>query len=269
MGIWFFFFIENMDGEAQCVIYYHVISNKGLFCLRRHYYSCHENYDNLSGGDWSLKLFQLRAEFFLKFIFDETNIHHHTSFQLIWENAALPLKKASYVVALALAKQCRQFEDGIFFTIPSDVLNCFSGKCQEGSQLWQNIPLSRRTVARSTEEISKLIYSAAKTRLINCKYFSLSIDESTDINNICQLIICIKTVDENLTCFDEVLELVSLHGNVTGQVLYDVIESYVFSIVDKSKLSSICTDGAQMMRGKNRGLLGILKKHNEHCCQNY
>lgn len=144
-------------------------------------------------------------------------------------------------------------------------MNCFGEKFQEALELCQKIPLSRRTVARRTEEVSKFIHSAAKTRLTNCKYFSISLDESTDINNICQLIICIKTVDTNLTCFDEVLDLVSLHGNVTGQVLYDTIESKVFSIVDKRKLSSICTDGAKVMRGIHKGLLGILKKNGINC----
>lgn len=254
-----------MNGDAQCVICYRIIWQKTLFNIRRHYSSCHCNYDKLSGADRTLKLLELKADFFFKFMVDETDIQNN-SCPPILENVSLPLKKASFAVALALAKQCRPFEDGIFFlNLTSDVLNCFGENCQVALQLCQNIPLSRRTVARRTEELSKSIYSAARTRLTNCKYFSISLDESTDINNICQLILCIKTVDTSLTCFDEVLELVSLHGNVTGQVLYDAIDSNVFSIVDKRKLSSICTDGAQVMRGKHKGLLGILKKNGINC----
>lgn len=45
---------------------------------------------------------------------DETDIQNN-SCPPILENVSLPLKKASFAVALALAKQCRPFEDGIFF----------------------------------------------------------------------------------------------------------------------------------------------------------
>ncbi|KAI8114707.1 General transcription factor II-I repeat domain-containing protein 2A [Lucilia cuprina] len=90
-------------------------------------------------------------------------------------------------------------------------------------------------------------------------------DESTDINNICQLIICIKTVNANLECFEEMFEVVSLHGHVTGQVLYDALDVNVFAFADKNKLASICSDGAKVMRGKNKGLLGILNKNGINC----
>ena len=60
------------------------------------------------------------------------------------------------------------------------------------------------------------------------------------IINICQLHICIKSVDANLYCFEEMFEVVSLHGHVAGQALFDTIDSKVFSIVDKNKLASNC-----------------------------
>lgn len=113
-----------MNGDAQCVICYSII-RKQTYYLRKHYYSCHGNYNNLTGGDRSLKLFELKAAFFLKFMVNETNTNddnsfdetdiHYNSCQLLRENVSLPLKKASYAVALALAKQCRPFEDGFFF----------------------------------------------------------------------------------------------------------------------------------------------------------
>ena len=76
------------------------------------------------------------------------------------------------------------------------------------------------------------MYKAANYRLIKCKYFSISFGEITDINNICQLVICncqlvicIKTVDANLNCFERMFEVVSLHGHMGGQALFDGIES--------------------------------------------
>ena len=68
------------------------------------------------------------------------------------------------------------------------------------------------------------IYNAVKNRLINCKYFSISFDESSDINNTCEPIICLKTVHTNFNCF----EVVSLHGYVAGQALFDATDSKAF-----------------------------------------
>ena len=64
-------------------------------------------------------------------------------------------------------------------------------------------------------------------------------DESTDINNICQLLICI-------------------HGHVAEQAIFDAIKS----IVDKNQLASISSDEAKVMRVS---LLGIFKKNEGNC----
>ena len=133
--------------------------------------------------------------------------------------------------------------------LTTDVLSWFGEKCQEAVKLCQNIPLSRYTITRRKEEINQKQIKKLKI------FFYL---ESTDINNICQLLIC--TVDANLNCFKEIYEVVSLHGNATEQSLFDAIDSKIFSIVDKSKLASIWSDGAQLMRGRNKGLLGIFNK---------
>ena len=60
-------------------------------------------------------------------------------------------------------------------------------------------------------------------------------------------------------------EVVSLHGHANEQTLFDAIDSKVFSIVDKTKLTSICLDRAKVMRGRNKGLLEILNKNAVNC----
>lgn len=69
-----------MNGDAQCVICYRIIWQKTLFNIRRHYSSCHCNYDKLSGADRTLKLLELKADLFLnlwlmKLIFKITVVH--------------------------------------------------------------------------------------------------------------------------------------------------------------------------------------------------
>ena len=48
---------------------------------------------------------------------------------------------------------------------------------------------------------------------------------------------------------------------MAGQALFDAIDSKVFSIVDKTKLASICSNGAKVVSVINKGLLGIFYKN--------
>lgn len=102
-------------------------------------------------------------------------------------------------------------------------------------------------------------------RLESCKKNSISLDESTDINNIAQLIICLRTVNVNFVTFEEILAVVSLHGNATADLIYDAIKKNFLYVMDKSKLSSICTDGANVLRGKKNGLLRIPQRNGVNC----
>lgn len=110
-----FFFIENMDDDAQCLICNKIISEKSLYYIKRHYDSCHGNINKLNNSDRTLLLLELKAKFFLTFMVDETD--QDNGVILINEDVSLPYKKASYIVALSLAKQCRPFTDGIFLKI--------------------------------------------------------------------------------------------------------------------------------------------------------
>lgn len=78
-------------------------------------------------------------------------------------------------------------------------------------------------------------------------FFAICLDESVDINDVAQLIICVKTVDINFEIHEEMLSLVGLHSNVNG---IDAVMEEVFSFADKSKLCSVCTGGASTMVGE-------------------
>ena len=45
----------------------------------------------------------------------------------------------------------------------------------------------------------------------DCKYFSLALDESTDVMDVSQLLILIRTIDSSYEVHEELLKLVSLH----------------------------------------------------------
>lgn len=90
--------------------------------------------------------------------------------------------------------------------------------------------------------------------------FSIALDESTDINDIAQLAIFIRGVDENLNITEELLDLVPMRDTTTGEDIFECVEE-VFTTFNLKweKLVSVATDGAPSMVGKIKGFIGRLK----------
>lgn len=171
--------------------------------------------------------------------------------------------KASYIASIALAKKGRPFDDGNFLKeVAVDILDCFGQKGKEMSEIIKSIPLSRRTITRRTEDAASFLFLKTKQTILNSEAYALSLDESTDLNDTCQLILCFRTVNTNFEVTEGMLSLVAMKSNVTGEDIYDVINEKVFSFANKDKLSSICTDGAKVMVGCNKGVVGQLRKNN-------
>lgn len=166
-------------------------------------------------------------------------------------------EKPTFIVALALAKQCRPFTDADFFKeLSSSVLGCFRNEGKKLSAMIKSLPLSRSTMSRRTEEIGSFLYENLKKNITNCKYFSVCLDETTDINDLSQVLIYVRTVDKNFQVIEDVGGVCTLHGNVTGKSLFDAVNEKLFSFANLQKLSSICTDGARVMVGKKEGFVG-------------
>lgn len=77
----------------------------------------------------------------------------------------------------------------------------------------QQIPLSHNTIIRKTELINNYIAEKWHEILVQAKYFSIAIDETTDISDVCQLLICVRAIVGKFNITEEVLSLASIHGN--------------------------------------------------------
>jgi hypothetical protein len=51
-----------------------------------------------------------------------------------------------------------------------------------------------------------------------CEYFSIALDESTDISDMSQLLFFVRTVDDTFSVKEELLDLVPLHTSAKGSV---------------------------------------------------
>lgn len=168
---------------------------------------------------------------------------------------------ASFVVSYRLAKAQKCLLDGEFFKSTCiDMLQCFDKKGVEMSKIIEQIPLSRRTVTRRINEISQQLKQNLQQKINKCVYYSLAVDESTDINDVAQVLIFIKFIDADFNVEEDILNLVPLYGTTTGEDLFTAIEISVNEIGGFEKLCGMCTDGARSMRGEIKGLKGQFKQ---------
>lgn len=68
----------------------------------------------------------------------------------------------------------------------------------EKLELFKDISLSRNTITRGVENIGNNIVTQLQNKAREFKYFSLALDESTDITDTAQLLIIIRGIVFNL-----------------------------------------------------------------------
>ncbi|CAG9828795.1 unnamed protein product [Diabrotica balteata] len=110
---------------------------------------------------------------------------------------------------------------------------------REGAK-FNTIPLSNNTIQRRISDMAEDIQAQVVENLNKCTYFSLQMDESTDISNCAQFI---------------------TFTNTTGKCLLDTFVKCTSKYnIDWVKCIAICTDGAKAMTGHKSGLVVKLQE---------
>lgn len=169
--------------------------------------------------------------------------------------------KVSYIIAEKIARKSKPFTDGEF------IKECLEDAAEVLSPLqkplYSKISLSGVTVARRIEDLAGDIERVFLERASQFVYYSVALDESTDITDTAQLAVFIRGVDRNFVVTEEMAALVPMKGSTKGSDLYEsfiaVVNKYKLNM---SNLAGIATDGAPAMVGKNEGLVALVKKNN-------
>ena len=107
---------------------------------------------------------------------------------------------------------------------------------------------------RRSEELSNDVSQQMKDLVKTCTFFSLALDESTDICHVAQLSIFTRGIDDNFSVFEDLISLESLRGKTRRSDIFDKVKSYLVNLqIDCSKLVSVRTDGASSMIGQFAG----------------
>ena len=116
--------------------------------------------------------------------------------------------------------------------------------CPEKSHLFSNISLSARTVTRRVEEMSSDVKLSLQMRARNFTFYSVALDESTDIKDISQLAVFLRGVDNNFNVTEEFAGLVPMKGTTTGVDIFRALEELLSLLgLGLENISGITTDG--------------------------
>lgn len=134
--------------------------------------------------------------------------------------------------------------------------------CPEAAKKFEKIQLNRMTIQRRIMSLSGNIVEQLNEKTKSIEFFSLALDESTDISSTAQLLIFIRAVTQDFDVFEELLGMCSLKGQTRGvDVLNVLLDECAKTDLNLSKLSGVATDDAPSMIGVNSGLVILLKKH--------
>uniref|UniRef100_A0A6P7HAL3 General transcription factor II-I repeat domain-containing protein 2A-like n=1 Tax=Diabrotica virgifera virgifera TaxID=50390 RepID=A0A6P7HAL3_DIAVI len=170
--------------------------------------------------------------------------------------------KASYAIAAILAKKSKPFSDG---EIVKECLESVAEMlCPEKKKEFSKISLSRQTITRRVDDIGKHVEDKLKNRASEFIYYSLALDESTDMTDTAQVAIFIRGVDANFNKTEELAALFPLKDTTKSRDLLEAVQTTLnrFSL-QLNNLSGLTTDGAPAMVGTHKGLVKLIE--NETC----
>ncbi|XP_073537652.1 general transcription factor II-I repeat domain-containing protein 2A-like [Phyllobates terribilis] len=123
------------------------------------------------------------------------------------------------------------------------------------------MPLSARTVHDCTIMMANQIEATEVKDINAAPFFSLALDESTDVSHLSQFSVIAKYAAGD-TLREESLAVLPMKGTTKGEDLFkSLTELAKKKNLPMDKLISVCTDGAPCMVGKNKRFVALLREH--------
>ncbi|XP_072262903.1 general transcription factor II-I repeat domain-containing protein 2A-like [Pyxicephalus adspersus] len=172
---------------------------------------------------------------------------------------------ASFAGALAIVRNGKPFTDGEYaktfmFDVAHDPFDGFSDKDKIIKRI-KDMPLSARTVHDPTIVMANQIEATQVKDINAAPFFSLALDESTDVSHLSQFSMIAKYAVSD-TLREESLAVLPMKGTTRGE---DLFKSFTELAKEQNlpmdKLISVCTDGASCMVRKNREFVALLREH--------
>lgn len=240
------YFFVQLKEKAVCLVCQETVAVFKEYNLRRHYESRHKDkYASLHGQMRAEKMSKLKTGLFAQ----QTTFVRQTQLN----QASV---RASFRVAQLIASCGKSFTEGEFVKKCLNVV--VEEVCPEKKDVFNSVSLSASTITRRVEEIGGNVYAQLQQKTKDFQFFSLALDESTDVQDTAELLIFIRGVNANFEMCEELAALQS------GEDIFDKVCQTMQQLdLDWAKLASITTDGAPSMVGASRGLIGRMNREME------
>ncbi|KAF2346708.1 hypothetical protein FHG87_022536, partial [Trinorchestia longiramus] len=126
--------------------------------------------------------------------------------------------RTSYKIVQKMADRGKPFTDGNF--IKACMMEAANDLCPEKADLFGSISLSTSSVVRRTEELGENIELQIREKARNLLWYSLALDESTDLSSTSQLLVFIRGVNSDFQITEELASICSMHGTTTGKDIF-------------------------------------------------
>ncbi|UYV79717.1 K02A2.6-like [Cordylochernes scorpioides] len=233
------YFVIESSNKALCLICNESIAVLKEYNMKRHYETKHsQNYSKYTGI--------VRTE---KFEALKRGLKSQQSLFTKVKTEQEAATRASFRVALEIAKRGKPFTDGEM--IKECIIAVVEEMCPEKVNLLKTVSMSANTVARRVENIAENISSQLFDKNGHVEWFSLALDESTDVSDTAQVFIYIRGVDKSYEVHEELLDMYSIHGTTTGTDIFKGVEMAINKKNLRWKnLKCITIDGGKNMSGK-------------------
>ncbi|XP_044127034.1 general transcription factor II-I repeat domain-containing protein 2-like isoform X2 [Bufo gargarizans] len=193
-----YLFVKSKN-KPQCLVCLQILAVCKEYNVKRHYVSQHEFQFSKYTGDLRLAVINDL----------KTKLKNQSPVSMPTMNTEKAAIKASFLICEEIVKRKKAFSDGAFIKECAVKMARAFGS-EEMAKCFESVSLSHQTVARRISVMDQYVSQKVNEAVKNCSYFSIAVDEKTDITGSNQLIVCIRTVDKDFNISEELLHLMPL-----------------------------------------------------------
>uniref|UniRef100_A0A8C5FLG9 HAT C-terminal dimerisation domain-containing protein n=1 Tax=Gadus morhua TaxID=8049 RepID=A0A8C5FLG9_GADMO len=122
------------------------------------------------------------------------------------------------------------------------------------------VPLSNDTVSRRIQAMSENVIQTLVERIKDSPYFSIQLDETTDVADLANLLVFVRYEYEKAT-HEDFLFCQSLQTRTTAEHIFQLVNAlFQETGLDWKKCVGVCTDGARAMTGRHSGVVARIRE---------
>lgn len=183
------------------------------------------------------------------------------------------LTAASFSVSHCIAQHGKPVSDGeyikeVFLMTSNTLFQDFANKNEIIKRI-QDLPISRNTVKERILCMSGDISNQLQTDLASADFFSICLDESTDVTSQARLAVFVRFISANIMK-EELIKLITISTKTTGRDIMDEVHKEFINLkINIQNIVSITTDGAPNMVGKHNGFIKLFSDEISHRIINF